>query len=173
MRRPPPRYSAPLMRHRNKTRLGWVVNALVGLALTTGLTSSGLAVIETYEFADPVHESRYQDMIAQLRCLVCQNQNLADSNAELAKDLRERTFEMINAGASDEDIVDFMIARYGDFVIYKPPFRLRTALLWGGPFAILLIALIVFFFTVRRSWGPKDLDNIDREAAARLLDKKG
>lgn len=137
-----------------------------------GVTSSGLAVIETYEFSDPAQESRYQDMIAQLRCLVCQNQNLADSNAELARDLRARTYEMINAGASDEDIVDFMIARYGDFVLYKPPLRLRTTLLWGGPFALLLIALIVFFFTVRRSRVPKDIEGVDREAAARLLNKK-
>lgn len=171
MRRPPPRHWVLPMRHRKKTLSGWVVNALIGFALAAGLTSPGIAVIETYEFSDPAHESRYHDMIAQLRCLVCQNQNLADSNAELAKDLRERTFEMINAGASDEDIVDFMIARYGDFVLYKPPLRLRTALLWGGPFAILLIALIVFFFTVRRSRGPKDLDDINREAAARLLGK--
>lgn len=137
-----------------------------------GVTSSGLAVIETYEFSNPAQESRYQDMIAQLRCLVCQNQNLADSNAELARDLRARTYEMINAGASDEDIVDFMIARYGDFVLYKPPLRLRTTLLWGGPFALLLIALIVFFFTVRRSRVPKDIEGVDREAAARLLNKK-
>ena len=111
-------------------------------------------------------------MIAQLRCLVCQNQNLADSNAELARDLRAKTYEMINAGASDEDIADFMIARYGDFVLYKPPLRLRTTLLWGGPFALLLIALIVFFFTVQRSRVPKDIEGVDREAAARLLDKK-
>ena len=137
-----------------------------------GVASSGLAVVETYEFSDPAHESRYQDMIAQLRCLVCQNQNLADSNAELARDLRARTYEMINAGASDEDIADFMIARYGDFVLYKPPLRLRTTLLWGGPFALLLIALIVFFFTVRRSRIPKDIEGVDREAAARLLNKK-
>ena len=137
-----------------------------------GVSSSGLAVIETYEFSDPAQESRYQDMIAQLRCLVCQNQNLADSNAELARDLRARTYEMINAGASDEDIADFMIARYGDFVLYKPPLRLRTTLLWGGPFALLLIALIVFFFTVRRSRVPKDIEGVDREAAARLLNKK-
>ena len=173
MRRTPPRYWGLLMRRHKKALSNWVFHALVGLALTAGVTSSGLAVIETYAFSDPAHESRYQDMIAQLRCLVCQNQNLADSNAELAKDLRERTFEMINAGASDEDIVDFMIARYGDFVLYKPPLRLRTSLLWGGPFAILLIALIVFFFTVQRSRGPKDLNNIDQKAAARLLDKKG
>jgi len=149
-----------------------LINALIGLVLMGGVTSSGLAVIETYEFSDPAQESRYQDMIAQLRCLVCQNQNLADSNAELARDLRARTYEMINAGASDEDIVDFMIARYGDFVLYKPPLRLRTTLLWGGPFALLLIALIVFFFTVRRSRVPKDIEGVDREAAARLLNKK-
>jgi len=84
VRRPPPRHSAPLMRHRKKTLSGWVVNALIGFALAAGLTSPGIAVIETYEFSDPAHESRYHDMIAQLRCLVCQNQNLADSNAELA-----------------------------------------------------------------------------------------
>ncbi len=149
-----------------------LINALIGLVLMGGVTSSGLAVIETYEFSNPAQESRYQDMIAQLRCLVCQNQNLADSNAELARDLRARTYEMINAGASDEDIVDFMIARYGDFVLYKPPLRLRTTLLWGGPFALLLIALIVFFFTVRRSRVAKDIEGVDREAAARLLNKK-
>ena len=149
-----------------------LINALIGLVLIGGVASSGLAVVETYEFSDPAHESRYQDMIAQLRCLVCQNQNLADSNAELARDLRARTYEMINAGASDEDIADFMIARYGDFVLYKPPLRLRTTLLWGGPFALLLIALIVFFFTVRRSRIPKDIEGVDREAAARLLNKK-
>ena len=149
-----------------------LIHALIGLVLIGGISSSGLAVIETYEFSDPAQESRYQDMIAQLRCLVCQNQNLADSNAELARDLRARTYEMINAGASDEDIADFMIARYGDFVLYKPPLRLRTTLLWGGPFALLLIALIVFFFTVRRSRVPKDIEGVDREAAARLLNKK-
>tara|TARA_Y100001934_G_scaffold205773_1_gene243339 strand:- start:2772 stop:3257 length:486 start_codon:yes stop_codon:yes gene_type:complete len=149
-----------------------LIHALIGLVLMGGITSSGLAVIETYEFSDPKDESRYQDMIAQLRCLVCQNQNLADSNAELAKDLRAKTYEMIDAGASDEDIADFMIARYGDFVLYKPPLRLRTTLLWGGPFALLLIALIVFFFTVQRSRVPKDIEGVDREAAARLLDKK-
>ena len=150
-----------------------LIHALIGLVLMGGITSAGLAVIETYEFSDPKDESRYQDMLAQLRCLVCQNQNLADSNAELARDLRAKTYEMINAGASDEDIADFMIARYGDFVLYKPPLRLRTTLLWGGPFALLLIALIVFFFTVRRSRVPKDIEDVDREAAARLLDKKG
>jgi len=110
-------------------------------------------------------------MIAQLRCLVCQNQNLADSNADLAKDLRARTYQMISAGATDQEIVEFMIARYGDFVLYKPPLRWRTALLWLGPFAILLIALGIFFFTIRKSRAVSVMSKAERENAARLLDK--
>ncbi|HCK76251.1 MAG TPA: cytochrome c-type biogenesis protein CcmH [Gammaproteobacteria bacterium] len=145
-------------------------HALAGAILVFGLPPAS-AVIETYEFSEPIYESRYQDMIAQLRCLVCQNQNLADSNADLAKDLRARTYEMINAGATDQQIVDFMIARYGDFVLYRPPLRLRTALLWLGPFAILLIALGIFFFTIRKSQTPQPMTGAERKDAARLLDK--
>jgi cytochrome c-type biogenesis protein CcmH len=144
---------------------------LVGAILALGLSSPAPAAIETYEFSEPVHESRYHDMIAQLRCLVCQNQNLADSNADLAKDLRARTYQMINRGATDEQIADFMIARYGDFVLYRPPLRLRTILLWLGPFAILLIALGIFFFTVRKSRAPQVMSEARRETAARFLDE--
>jgi cytochrome c-type biogenesis protein CcmH len=109
-------------------------------------------------------------MIAQLRCLVCQNQNLADSNADLAKDLRARTYQMISAGSTDDEIAEFMTARYGDFVLYRPPLRLRTALLWLGPFAILLVALVIFFFTVRKSRTASIMSEQEREKAARLLD---
>ena len=144
---------------------------LVGAIVALGLSSPAQAAIETYEFSEPVHESRYHDMIAQLRCLVCQNQNLADSNADLAKDLRARTYQMINRGATDEQIADFMIARYGDFVLYRPPLRLRTILLWLGPFAILLIALGIFFFTVRKSRAPQVMSEARRETAARFLDE--
>ena len=144
---------------------------LVGAILSLGLSSPAPAAIEAYEFSEPVHESRYHNMIAQLRCLVCQNQNLADSNADLAKDLRARTYQMINRGATDEQIVDFMIARYGDFVMYRPPLRLRTILLWLGPFAILLIALGIFFFTVRKSRAPQVMSEARRETAARFLDE--
>jgi len=143
---------------------------VLGVILLLGLSSPAPAVIESYEFSDPAQETRYQNMIAELRCLVCQNQNLADSNADLAKDLRARTYQMISAGATDDEIAEFMTARYGDFVLYRPPLRLRTALLWLGPFAILLVALGIFFFTIRKSRTVSIMSEQERAKAARLLD---
>ena len=134
-------------------------------------STMSFAAIETYQFSDAEDEIRYQKMIAELRCLVCQNQNLADSNAELAQDLRAKTFEMINAGASNNEIAEFMVARYGDFVLYRPPLKGQTLLLWIGPFGILLIALIVFFITIRRSQSKTKLPTAARAKAASLLDE--
>jgi len=108
------------------------------------------AVIEEVAFSDPKQEQRYQSLIAELRCLVCQNQNLADSNAELAKDLRRRTIELINKGKSDKEILAYMRERYGDFVLYRPPFNKTTFLLWIGPFILLLLALLTIFKIVKR-----------------------
>ena len=157
---PPPKVSV------SRKSLPW----FLGVTLLLVLSSPAPAVIESYEFSDPAQETRYQNMIAQLRCLVCQNQNLADSNADLAKDLRARTYQMISDGATDDEITEFMTARYGDFVLYRPPLRLRTALLWLGPFAILLVALGIFFFTVRKSRTVSIMSEQEREKAARLLD---
>ena len=134
-------------------------------------STMSFAAVETYQFSDAEDEIRYQKMIAELRCLVCQNQNLADSNAELAQDLRAKTFEMINAGASNNEIAEFMVARYGDFVLYRPPLKGQTLLLWIGPFGILLIALIVFFITIRRSQSKTKLPTAARAKAASLLDE--
>lgn len=91
--------------------------------------------------ADPVAEKRLQALSEELRCLVCQNQTIADSNAELAQDLRREVRGMIKDGKSDKEIVDFMVTRYGDFVLYRPPVKGITLLLWGGPIALLLIGL--------------------------------
>ena len=96
------------------------------------------------EFSDPDNAERYRKLIAELRCLVCQNQNLADSNAELARDMREVVARMIREGKSDRAVTDFMTARYGDFVLYRPPLRPSTWALWGGPLALLLIAPPLF-----------------------------
>jgi cytochrome c-type biogenesis protein CcmH len=93
--------------------------------------------------ADPVAEKRLQHLSEELRCLVCQNQNIADSNAELAQDLRSEIRGMIQAGKSDKEIIDFMVVRYGDFVLYRPPVKGITLLLWGGPIALLLLGLFV------------------------------
>ena len=91
--------------------------------------------------ADPVLEQRVKNLSAELRCLVCQNQSLADSHADLAIDLRNQVREMMQDGKSDEQIREFMVARYGDFVLYDPPVKSSTMLLWVGPFALLLVGV--------------------------------
>ena len=156
--------------HKLAERFLEALKILLVVGVFTSSTMS-FAAIETYQFSNTEDEIRYQKMIAELRCLVCQNQNLADSNAELAQDLRAKTFEMINAGASNNEIAEFMVARYGDFVLYRPPLKGQTLLLWIGPFGILLIALIVFFITVRRSQTNIKLSTQARARAASLLDE--
>jgi cytochrome c-type biogenesis protein CcmH len=108
------------------------------------------AAIEAVEFDNAETKDRYQDIIAELRCLVCQNQNLADSDAELAKDLRRKAAQMIKSGASDEEILSYMQERYGDFVLYRPPFNSATALLWVGPFVLLFFAAYFLIIRIRR-----------------------
>ena len=156
--------------HKLAERFLEALKILLVVGVFTSSTMS-FAAIETYQFSDTEDEIRYQKMIAELRCLVCQNQNLADSNAELAQDLRAKTFEMVNAGASNNEIAEFMVARYGDLVLYRPPLKGQTLLLWIGPFGILLIALIVFFITVRRSQTNIKLSTQARARAASLLDE--
>jgi len=90
---------------------------------------------------DPALERRVTALAEELRCLVCQNQTLADSHAELAIDLKNRIREQLRAGKSGQDVLDFMVARYGDFVLYRPPLRATTALLWAGPFILLALGL--------------------------------
>ena len=127
-----------------------LLSGLFALALTVVLQSASLAAIENVQFDDPKIETRYQQLIAELRCLVCQNQNLADSNAELAKDLRRKTAEMLRAGKSDDEILTFMRDRYGDFILYRPPFSATTAALWVGPFVLLLVAAFGILLTIKR-----------------------
>ncbi|MBS1190909.1 MAG: Cytochrome biosis protein [Rhodocyclaceae bacterium] len=91
--------------------------------------------------ADPVAEKRLTKLSEELRCLVCQNQSIADSHAELADDLRREIRGMIQAGKSDKEIIDFMVARYGDFVLYNPPFKAATLLLWVGPLLLMVVGL--------------------------------
>ncbi|HUK03463.1 MAG TPA: cytochrome c-type biogenesis protein [Burkholderiales bacterium] len=95
-------------------------------------------------------QERTRQLEEKLRCLVCQNQTLADSNAELAGDLRKQVAEQMAAGKSDEQIIEYLTARYGDFVLYDPPFKLRTALLWVGPFALLALGAAALVLVLRR-----------------------
>ncbi|HEU5092259.1 MAG TPA: cytochrome c-type biogenesis protein [Nitrospira sp.] len=99
---------------------------------------------------DPAAEARLKHLAVELRCLVCQNQTLADSNAPLAEDLRREVREMIAKDMSDKEIIDFLVARYGDFVLYRPPLKATTTLLWVGPFVLLTVGAVVLFITLRR-----------------------
>lgn len=121
---------------------------------------------------DPVVEKRMVDLAGKLRCLVCQNESLASSHAELADDLRQEVREMIKKGMSDKEITDYLVARYGDFVLYDPPFKPTTLLLWFGPFALLLGGAGMLFYQLRkrRSTVPEaELSTDDQQRAAALL----
>ncbi|WP_031432358.1 cytochrome c-type biogenesis protein [Methylomarinum vadi] len=108
------------------------------------------AGVEYREFDNADQEETYQGLISELRCLVCQNQTIADSNADLAKDLRRQVYEMLRQGKSRQEIVEFMTQRYGDFVMYRPPFKTKTMLLWLGPLLFVLIGLVALVVVSRR-----------------------
>lgn len=107
--------------------------------------------------ADPVLEARMLKITAELRCLVCQNQTIADSHADLAVDLRQQVREMLNKGMTDKQIAEYMTDRYGDFVLYRPPFKSTTMLLWIGPGVMLVLGLLMLVLVLRRrSRMPQD-----------------
>ena len=121
-------------------------------------------------FADDL-DRRVMNLSHELRCLVCQNQTLADSNAPLAQDLRNQIREQLAAGRSEQDVVDFLVARYGDFVLYRPPLKGTTVLLWIGPFLFLAFgAFILVRFVRRRRVAEPELSAADRARAAKLLE---
>ena len=107
----------------------------------------------------------------QLRCLVCQNQTIAESNAPLAQDLRQQVREQMEKGASDQDVIDYMVARYGDFVLYRPPFKATTVALWVGPFVLLALGALLAWRRVARRRAPEvELSAAERERAHQLLE---
>ena len=143
---------------------------LIGLMICVPTTMAAEAVLE---FDTPQQESRYLNLIDELRCMVCQNQNLADSNASLAQDLRNRTYDMLLDGKSDDEIIDYMVERYGEFVLYRPPFKMTTVLLWFGPAIFLIIAAVTIFLYTRRLRQQPNLElNPDEQRQARQLLKE-
>ncbi len=120
------------------------------IALLLILSGIACAGVEFRTFANPEQQAAYEKLTSELRCLVCQNQTIADSNAELAADLRRQVYEMLQQGKSKQDIAQFMTDRYGDFVLYNPPLKLKTGLLWIGPVVFLLIGLVAVFLFAQR-----------------------
>lgn len=122
------------------------------------------------EGLDAEQTQRFQNLIEELRCLVCQNQSIAESNAGLATDLRAQVTEQIRAGKSDAEIKAYLQARYGDFVLYNPPLTAKTAVLWVGPFVLVLAVLVAVILRLRRK--PDDTAEVavDRAALNKMLD---
>lgn len=136
------------------------------------LMSSSATAAKPAAQLDATGTRRAAALAEQLRCLVCQNQSIAESNAELAVDLRREINEQIRAGRSDSDIVDFMVARYGDFVLYRPPVKPHTLLLWFGPALLAVVALIAFMRALRnrrRRATERPLTDAEHAEAERLL----
>lgn len=152
--------------------------AALGLPLSAAAQSGGPTAppSEPMTFETEEQEVRYQRLIRELRCTVCQNQNLIESNAPLANDLRRQIAVMVNDGADANEIIDFMVARYGDFVLFRPPMKGTTYLLWFGPGAMLVIGLGVLgtiLWRRRTQVGSAPLSAEEEERLRRILGEGG
>jgi len=140
--------------------------------LVAGLVPPAIAV-EPLGFDDPAKQERYEQLLHELRCLVCQNESLASSGAGLAGDLRREVHRMVAEGKSNEQIKQFLVERYGDFVLYRPRVTAKTYLLWFGPFVLAVIGMIALVIAIRRRGRitAHELDPADRDRLQQLLDK--
>ncbi|MCY1282817.1 Cytochrome c-type biogenesis protein CcmH [compost metagenome] len=143
---------------------------LATFVLSLALGGLAHAAIDTYEFANDAQRERFRELTTELRCPKCQNQDIADSNAPIAADLRKQIFEQLQQGKSNQQIVEYMVARYGEFVRYRPAITSRTWLLWFGPAALLLLGVIVIGAIVVRRRRPAGAasGSLSAEEQARL-----
>lgn len=151
----------------------WLNALLICGLLVTGMAH---AAIDTYEFSDQGSRERFTGLTKELRCPKCQNQDLADSNAPIAMDLRREIYRMLQEGQTDAQIVDYLVSRYGDFVLYKPPVTTRTLILWYGPAALLAVGALLVLLIVRRrrryDAANAELSPEERERLTVLLNSK-
>ncbi|AGA90145.1 uncharacterized protein involved in biosynthesis of c-type cytochromes [Thioflavicoccus mobilis 8321] len=146
-------------------------------ALLAGLlfaASCGAFTLEQYTFEDPARQSEFRDLIGEIRCLVCQNESLADSQAGLAQDLRNEIYRMMQEGRPRDEVVDYLISRYGDFVLYDPPFKLSTLPLWLGPILIAVIGVLILRRTIagKRPLADEALSPEEQTRLQALLDRQ-
>jgi cytochrome c-type biogenesis protein CcmH len=150
----------------------------ISVLLVLILSSASVAgqARDVYQFDSREQEQRFQTLNAELRCPKCQNQNIADSNAPISKDMREAVYQMMSDGASDEEITNALVSRFGEFVRYKPEVDQRTIMLWATPALVVFTGIVIVVLTVRRS-GRADprsdaLTDEERERASRLLNDR-
>ncbi len=144
----------------------------VVIALMLAMAMNSQAV-EIRQFDDPAKQQSYENLVKELRCLVCQNQSLADSDADLAKDLRDEVYKIIQSGKSEQEAVKFLVDRYGDFVLYNPPLKPTTSLLWLGPFVLLLGGLLFLWKQAnKRSQAQETEAELSEEERLKLQDLK-
>ena len=144
------------------------ISKLILLIVVTFSLSTVAAPIETFKFDSPETEKVFHKLSEEIRCLVCQNQNIAESNADLAKDLRLEIFTMLNDGKSEDEIVDFMVQRYGDYVLYRPPFKPMTWLLWFGPAIVFAFGLVFVVRFMKSQSAKKQLESLSDEDLQRI-----
>ncbi len=128
--------------------------------------------LDARQLADPKQQENYELLTKELRCLVCQNQTIADSNAELAFDLRRQVSEMLEQGKSNDEIIQFMTDRYGDFVLYKPAFKGKTLLLWIAPGAFLFLGLIIVYVFIRQKRALRSEQGVSNNELKLDIDKQ-
>ncbi|MFE8033788.1 cytochrome c-type biogenesis protein [Thiohalocapsa marina] len=137
-------------------------HALLALLLLGGIAAQAYT-LEEFTFDSPEQQAEFRELIGKLRCLVCQNESLAGSQAELAQDLRNEVYRMMRAGQTQDEILDFLIARYGDFVLYEPPLKPSTYVLWFGPFVLIGIGAVFMVRALLRKKATPESDITDAE----------
>ena len=141
----------------------WRLALLMALALLTGVAAAQVSDPAPLQFSDRAEERRFRALVGELRCVMCQNQSLADSDAQIAHDLRREVLALMREGRSDDEIEQFLVARYGEFVLYRPRVEASTWLLWFGPALLLLVGGIVVARVVRRHAGKDPVPGDDRQ----------
>jgi len=151
------------------------IKALLFFILLLAGLGAGAYTLEEFTFDSPQQQTEFRELIGKLRCLVCQNESLAGSQAELAQDLRNEVYKMLRAGQSQDQILDFLVARYGDFVLYDPPLKPSTYVLWFGPFVLIGIGAIFMVRALLRKKATPDagISDDERQRLQDLLAKRG
>ncbi|GGA98736.1 cytochrome c-type biogenesis protein [Agarivorans gilvus] len=144
----------------------------VTLLFVLFLSSQLSAAIDVHEFDSPEQEQLFRELTRELRCPKCQNNNIADSNAGLAQDLREKTYQMVKQGSTKQQVLDYMVARYGNFVRYDPPLTPAVMLLWAAPLAIIVLGLLVVLRMAKRKADSKPELNADEQQRLEALIKQ-